>query len=159
MQCVYPTPSKVSAWRYFLLRQNNSVYTQGPLGYLLGFWLSGPKRCGAINREQVWSEFGHPILRRSFSRVLRLYADTSPFLIFLVLHVAFECILWPFCNSALFISPYMYAHCYVNLVFVLLKYSTLSKIQDPYISSIIGTVFFLILFIIMFLLPCVSQNI
>ena len=31
---------------------------------------------------QVWAKFGHPILRRSFRRVLCLYAYTSHFFFF-----------------------------------------------------------------------------
>ena len=62
----------------------------------------------------LWSQFGHPILRRSFRRVLRLY-DTSPFSIFLVqplsacygLSVILPC----------FISPCKYVHCHGNHVF------------------------------------------
>ena len=38
---------------------------------------------------QVWSELGHPILRRCFCRVLRLYTNTSPFSMFLgPLHIS-----------------------------------------------------------------------
>ena len=33
---------------------------------------------------QVWSKFGHPVLRRSFCRVLHLYANTPPISVFLV---------------------------------------------------------------------------
>ena len=39
-----------------------------------------------ILKCQVWPEFGHPILRKSFHRVLRLYAFSSLFLIAFLLH-------------------------------------------------------------------------
>ena len=81
----------------------------------------------------------HPILRRSFCTVLRLYTNTPPLSNFLVkplsacygLFVILPC----------FKIPYRYVHCHGNLVFVLHKYSTLSKIQHPNISSIIFTFF------------------
>ena len=38
--------------RFFLLRPNFRPYTRGPLGCLLGFWLSGPKPCGGKNHSQ-----------------------------------------------------------------------------------------------------------
>ena len=63
---------------------------------------------------QVWSEFGHPILCRSFCRVLHLYADTSSFPIFLVspLSACYDL----FGILPCFISPYKYVRCHGNPV-------------------------------------------
>ena len=54
---------KPCSWklRFFLPWWNNPVYTQGPLGCLLGFWLSGPKPCGG-NRPgtcvvRIWTPY------------------------------------------------------------------------------------------------------
>ena len=83
------------------------------------------------------SKFGHPILHRSFCRVLCLYHT-----IFSFLSLAFECTLWPFCNSALFYNPLYVCTLPWLPSFFFLKNSTLPKIQHPNISLIIFTLIF-----------------
>ena len=67
-----------------------------------------------LSPYQVWSEFGHPILCRSFCRVLHLYVDTSSFSILLVQPLS-ACY-GLFAILPCFISPYKYAHCHGNPV-------------------------------------------
>ena len=86
----------------------------------------------------MWSKVGHPILCRSFCRVLRPYANRTHPTIFSPLRACYSL----FVILPCFITPYMYVCCHGNLVFFFSSTrhyrkfnSTLSKIQHPNIYA------------------------